>query len=541
MKAYYIRDRKNGMSTMSSNACTFRDLQAACQKGQLARMKRLAEEHDTRVGLDPLHRHATTEYFTQLSKMRYTPRGLEIFLQLLQFFMISQCQCPEYFRYFRNETTKKIMGIVEIPSPPYGVPLHLRVTINVATILPTKYTGHLELAQSRDQTIKSLQQGLPIFYKLHFPVQTPMPVVTNILLNGMEYCSGSPAVGPAVTSINFEHSLYPPRVIIPLTDELMQYLSSESTPTSLTTQIFPTTFPQTTSSTQRTIVPSTSQQPSTTPKRFTTAKTPQGLFQLLHPTKPKVNFECGLNSEEDPSLGEVKSLTWPWIAAIFHYGIYFLCTGILVSRQHVLTVAHCLKDIHPYLLSVSLGRRSTSSYDDVDGSVDIEVVGVKLHPDYSNFESADSDLAVITMADPVNLTPSIRPICLWMGNKDLNRVVDMDGYAIGWGSGGKRQSDFYRTSKVSIVSQKDCRRKSGFGDVTSDRTFCAISKDEEGFCKDSSGSGLILYSKLHKRYHLRGMVSLSMQNVDTGACDSEEFVVYVDVAGYLPWIRQQIS
>ena len=69
--------------------------------------------------------------------MYYTIYWIGITVQIFQMFIFIQCQCPEYFRYFRNETTEEIMGTVEIPSPPRGVPLHLHVILNVATVLPT--------------------------------------------------------------------------------------------------------------------------------------------------------------------------------------------------------------------------------------------------------------------------------------------------------------------------------------------------------------------------------------------------------------------
>ena len=43
------------------------------------------------------------------------------------------------------------------------------------------------------------------------------------------------------------------------------------------------------------------------------------------------------------------------------------------------------------------------------------------------------------------------------------------------------------------------------------------------------------------RYHLRGIVSFSMLDEDMKSCDLKEYIIYVDIAKYLPWIRQNIK
>ena len=65
--------------------------------------------------------------------MRIAVYKILLFLPTLQWLSNVQSQCPvEYFRYSRNETTNKVIGIVEIPRPPKHAPLyHLRIELNV--------------------------------------------------------------------------------------------------------------------------------------------------------------------------------------------------------------------------------------------------------------------------------------------------------------------------------------------------------------------------------------------------------------------------
>lgn len=53
-----------------------------------------------------------------------------------------------------------------------------------------KYVGRLELAQSKEQSVKAVNQGRPLKYKIHFPLRQPIPVVTGLWFNNQHVCSG---------------------------------------------------------------------------------------------------------------------------------------------------------------------------------------------------------------------------------------------------------------------------------------------------------------------------------------------------------------
>ena len=103
---------------------------------------------------------------------------------------------------------------------------------------------------------------------------------------------------------------------------------------------------------------------------------------------------------------------------------------------------------------VSLGRFNLHDWEE-SGSTNLDVAEYKIHPEYKNPGNGDSDLAVIKLTERIKYTPRIRPICLWMGEIDLDSVVGKSGYVVGWGSDGtsNRHSSKPRMSKVPIVSQ----------------------------------------------------------------------------------------
>jgi len=71
------------------------------------------------------------------------------------------------------------------------------------------------------------------------------------------------------------------------------------------------------------------------------------------------------------------------------------------------------------------------------------------------------------------------------------------------------------------------------------RTFCAGLRNRNDPCNGDSGSGLVIYDAITGRYQLRGLVSRVSLPGNDFLCDFKSYVVYVDVAKYVPWIQEQ--
>ncbi|XP_046416377.1 serine protease gd isoform X1 [Neodiprion pinetum] len=445
--------------------------------------------------------------------------------------------CPNVFRYVRNETTGDIEGRIEIHNVPKGVSLHVMMRLSVAIGLPTNYVGKLELAERRELAVKAVQQGRPLNYRLHFPLQHPLPLLTRILFNNQEYCSGRRAIGPIVTSITLEHILYPPGIV---PDQ------PQNPPPQIEVQIL-NTMPVTSS----TFAPSFSES--------AVNMTEASLKPIASDILPRDSVDdniCGRSSKSDINLliskGEkTEPGDWPWLVAIFvsRIKLEFQCAGNLISNKHVLTAAHCLKSGNGQELPAStllavVGRYRLRNWAEKT-SVTYEVSEFALHSEYGRRGALfDSDLAVITLMETVTFGNLILPICLWAGPTQIESVVGKTGFVVGWGRDelGNPVTAEPRMARVPIVSQEDClRSNSDFAQITSNRTFCGGSQDGSGPCNGDSGGGLVLYDSHKQRYHLRGVVSLSLLDRDTGACDLSQYVVYTDVAKYLNWIQQQLA
>lgn len=212
----------------------------------------------------------------------------------------------------------------------------------------------------------------------------------------------------------------------------------------------------------------------------------------------------------------------------------------------MLTAAHCINVGSDDILSENeivlfLGRNNIDDWTE-SGYTSPKVKKIVVHPDYkrSSELSYDADIAVIMLKKTVEYTAYIRPACLWEGNTVLNDIVSHKGTVVGWGrdQGGIVTSTPNKV-EMPIVSENTCLRShESYRYLTSNRTFCAGKRDGSGPCNGDSGGPLTIHR--NGRWYLRGIVSTSLYDVESSSCDVRNYIVFTDVAQFLPWIRSYI-
>ncbi|KAG4077814.1 hypothetical protein HA402_013748 [Bradysia odoriphaga] len=139
-------------------------------------------------------------------------------------------------------------------------------------------------------------------------------------------------------------------------------------------------------------------------------------------------------------------------------------------------------------------------------------------------------------SEKVEFIENIRPICLWEGDQSLEGIVGQFGTVAGWGGNGVNSllTPEPKSIKMPIVSDVDCLRSSeAYRYITSQRTFCAGSRDGLGPCKRDEGSGMIL--KVNNKWMLRGIVSYILSDPNY-QCNLNDYVVFTDAAKFVSWI-----
>jgi hypothetical protein len=71
------------------------------------------------------------------------------------------------------------------------------------------YVGSIETVYQKEQVFKDIILGKPVQYRTNFPLSSPIPTVSKIVVNGRTVCETNVATPERMyTKINLEHTLY---------------------------------------------------------------------------------------------------------------------------------------------------------------------------------------------------------------------------------------------------------------------------------------------------------------------------------------------
>ncbi|CAL7944453.1 unnamed protein product [Xylocopa violacea] len=133
--------------------------------------------------------------------------------------VFGQSPCPKYFWYNYNSKLNKMIGHVQILSPPKGIPLTLNLTLNFADPVITGEGNKIKLAESIEDTIKAINEGKPLMYEIYFSTREPLPLVTDLKLNGKVLCVGSPPIARNITRVVLTHTFNVPKLATGIDDQ----------------------------------------------------------------------------------------------------------------------------------------------------------------------------------------------------------------------------------------------------------------------------------------------------------------------------------
>lgn len=190
---------------------------------------------------------------------------------------------------------------------------------------------------------------------------------------------------------------------------------------------------------------------------------------------PKQKFLLKLIAGE-----QAKAETWPWVVAIAYasnQGPHFNCSGNLISNRHILTSAQCVTEDMSF---VTLGALNLNANEGINVPIEKGLV----HADY-NPQTSQHDIAIIVLAQKLQFTDSVRPICLPF-SKELQEkdFTDYTPITAGWKI-NKRFEDgrdpFLRQYQTMIRSSSECKAKFQGLYPVNNRFICAARGDEEFF------------------------------------------------------------
>ena len=220
---------------------------------------------------------------------------------------------------------------------------------------------------------------------------------------------------------------------------------------------------------------------------------------------------------------------YPWQVALVgrRQNVPF-CGGTLISREWVMTAAHCTAGASDGAIQVLLEKHFTSSGD--DDQIRRDVIQIANHPDY-NRTTFTHDFSLLQLSAPVDFSDEVAPACLPTGGD----FVNVSAVVSGWGttaSGGSQPSELHDVT-VETLSNDRCNELL-FNLVDGSMICAGVDGGGKDSCQGDSGGPLV--TDVGGRYNLIGVVSWGF---DCG--DPRYPGVYSRITAVSDWIDETIG
>uniref|UniRef100_A0A182MU01 Peptidase S1 domain-containing protein n=1 Tax=Anopheles culicifacies TaxID=139723 RepID=A0A182MU01_9DIPT len=228
--------------------------------------------------------------------------------------------------------------------------------------------------------------------------------------------------------------------------------------------------------------------------------------------------------------GQIASPTqFPWAVGVLISGTnsHSFCSGVLISKRHVLTAAVCISGSNT--LTVLLGASDMTRVEAFIG-----VSNILSHPNYSSFFNRD-DIAILTLSQEAPIRDTIRPVDLPRLSQVGNDFNSWAATTAGWGNSGRRDNEPIPIQNLqfavdSVTSNLRCTLSHTF--LRS--THICTATDNGGPCNGDEGgpvtvteSGRTFLIGIHS-FHFSGLFG----------CDRGRPSVHTRITEYLGWIQQ---
>ena len=201
-----------------------------------------------------------------------------------------------------------------------------------------------------------------------------------------------------------------------------------------------------------------------------------------------------------------------------------VCTGMFITKKHILTAAHCVNDLES--LSLITGVTPLAS----EEGLMLTPVQIDRHERYNEKSVTDrNDLAIITIAEEVQLAEKDFP---QLPDEDMIQKIEaannIEFMAVGYGKTTSIVNPEERTEGVLRAVRLRTTSKNS-------AVFVVNQTNGKGVCYgDSGGPALKIYNK---NLYLIGVASAiyDIDNVNHDEC--KQGSLYMNIASHIPWIR----
>merc|ERR1712106_380561 len=212
-----------------------------------------------------------------------------------------------------------------------------------------------------------------------------------------------------------------------------------------------------------------------------------------------------------------------------------MCGATLLNKRYAMTAMHCVEEATS--LVVALGEHNIRADIENHQAKTIQVERVIKRSDYDT-NSVNNDIALLRLAQEVDLTSTIVPACLPSTNSQ--KYTGWQAVVSGWGttSSGGATSDVLKETSQMILANTAAECIQGAGGPGSTAAvpptkLCAYKQGTDS-CQGDSGGPLVVMEG--GRWTVVGVVSYGF------GCATPGFAgVYARVTNYLSWIQSNIA
>ncbi|XP_078348007.1 uncharacterized protein LOC144633094 [Oculina patagonica] len=270
---------------------------------------------------------------------------------------------------------------------------------------------------------------------------------------------------------------------------------------------------------------------------------------------------CGqkvVNTRERIVGGQISQRgMWPWQIGLYRLNknVYqFSCGGALVSRQWVLTAAHCFYDGRLFIGNANLYLIKAGDHNlSINETSQQEVVpeNIFVHPRFkpTGLPFFDGDIALVKLSQKVTLTTEfVRAVCLPKKDEGELAIPKTKGTVAGWGVTRALErherlslsdiSKVLRHATFTIQSDQLCFNKSGIP-FNSTTAFCAGDgkggKEGSDACVGDSGGAFVREGSDSK------WVAVGVVSWGNGCAQKNQYGYYTRVYPFLDWIEKTMD
>ncbi|XP_046967002.1 trypsin-1-like isoform X2 [Vanessa cardui] len=240
--------------------------------------------------------------------------------------------------------------------------------------------------------------------------------------------------------------------------------------------------------------------------------------------------ECSGPNQENRIVGGVAAglNRYPWMARLVYDG-QFHCGASLLTKEYVLTAAHCVRKLKRSKIRVILGDHDQTITTE-SAAIMRAVTAIVRHRSF-DAESYNNDIALLKLRKPVTFSKIIKPVCLPPASVDPS---GKEGIVVGWGrtSEGGQLPAVVQEVRVPILSLTQCRGMKYRASRITNNMLCAGRASTDS-CQGDSGGPLLLQQG--DRFQIVGIVSWGV------GCGRPGYPgVYTRITRYLPWLRANL-